>query len=183
VSTPLVDPDGDDDFDAWGAPDQSVFIAMAEAEVRKYCGWHIAPSLTVTAQRCWFGSRDLVMLPSAYVTAVDTVAIDGKIQTADTDYYWDAPNPWIRRKPMSWPKNKFALIGFTHGYDVTPIDVKAVIFELVSTAMELPASNATEIRTAQYNLKLRREIGMELTGAHRNRLGRYRIPRFGAQLC
>jgi hypothetical protein len=180
VTQPLVDPSDAADFANWAAGDKTVLISMANAEVQKYCGWHIAPSVTVTSARCWFGNRDLIMLPSAHVTAISSVTIDGTDQVADTDYYWDAPNAWIRRRPRTWPHDMFATISFTHGYATTPADVKAVVFELVSTAAELPASNATEFQTMQYNIKLRKEIGMELTEGQKHRLGRYHIPRFGA---
>ena len=178
MTTPLVDPD-DSDFTDLAAGDTSVLTAMANAEVQKYCGWHIAPSLTVTSRRCWFGNRNLIMLPSAHVTAIDSITIDGTTLVADTDYYWDAPNGWLRRRPQTWPHDKFAMVSFTHGYATTPADVKAIVFELVSTAAELPASNASEFQTMQYNIKLRPEVGMELSPGQKHRLGRYRLPRFG----
>lgn len=179
MTVPLTDA-YDDDYINWQSPDASTFMAMASAEVQKYCGWQISPSVTVTSQRLWFGGHDLIMLPSTYVTAVSSVVVDGTTQVADTDYFWDANDPFIRLAPMTWSSDRFALVTYTHGYTDTPLDVKTVIFELASTAMELPASNATQIQTMQYSFHLRREIGMELSEGQRQRLGRYRIPKFGA---
>ena len=170
----------DTDFTNWTAGSTATYVSMACAEVVRYCGWHIAPSLSVTGWRGWFGGRNMIMLPSTYVTAVSAVTIDGNAQVADTDYYWDSPNPWIRRRPLSWSNDGFALVDFTHGYAETPIDVKAVIAELVTTAQEMPASNATEFTTMQYTVKLRPDIGMVLTPQQKMRLGQYRIPRFSS---
>ena len=44
---PLV-ASGDTDLAGWLEGSQATFLEMACVEVRKFCGWHIAPSVTVT---------------------------------------------------------------------------------------------------------------------------------------
>ncbi|MGH3544272.1 MAG: hypothetical protein ACRDT5_19860 [Mycobacterium sp.] len=46
---------------------------------------------------------------------------------ADCDYVWDYPKGFLRRRPMSWPRDRFALVDFTHGYDDCPPDLKVLI--------------------------------------------------------
>lgn len=180
MTQPLVT-SSDTDLDGWQSGDQDTFLAMVCAEVQKYCGWHIAPSIPVTGQRCWFGSDDLIMLPSTYVTSVDQVTVDGQVLVADTDYFWDSPKPWIKRKQMWWPHDHFAIVNFTHGYTETPQDVKAVVFEVMATAMELPASNADRVQSMQYSFELRPDTGIALSDRQKHRLGHYRIPKFGGR--
>jgi hypothetical protein len=175
---PLV-ADTDPDLASWQAGTQDFFLKAASYEVRKFCGWHIAPNVPETGKRCWFGSKGLIMLPSTHVTSVDQVTIDGNVMVADQDYFWDEPKPWITRKLQFWPHDQFALINFSHGYDDCPPDAKAVIFEVMATAMELPASNAKRLQTMQYNFDLNPDIGVALSDKQKVRLGKYRILKFG----
>jgi hypothetical protein len=176
---PLV-ASGDADLTAWLAGTQSFYLEAASAEVRKYCGWHIAPSIPETAKRCWFGANGLIMLGSTFVTSVDQVTVDGKVLQADCDYWWDSPKGWLRHK--HWSHDHFALVDFTHGYIDTPPDVKAVIFEVVATATELPASNATEVMTEQYRFNLKNTVGVSLSEDQKSRLGQYKIRKFGGSI-
>jgi hypothetical protein len=169
----------DEDLASWQAGSQAFFLEAASYEVRKFCGWHISPTIPVTSLRCWFGSEGLIMLPSTHVTSVSEVSIDGQVMTADEDYFWDAPKPWIQRKRRFWPHDRFALISFAHGYDDCPPDVKAVIFEVMATAMELPASNASRVQTMQYSFELNPDIGIALSETQKARLGKYRVLKFG----
>jgi hypothetical protein len=182
---PALVADSDADLAAWQAGTQSFFLEAACAEVRKFCGWHIAPSVTVTDKVCWFGQGDLVMLGSTHVTEISEVTVEGTALTAGCDYTWQEPKGWLRIHPTSlqvayWPGwEPNALVSFTHGYEETPADVKAVIFEVVATAMELPASNATRFATMQYNFELNPDIGVALSETQKTRLGRYRLRSFG----
>lgn len=173
---PLV-PDDDTDLTDWQAGTQSFYLNAATAEVRKFCGWHVAPNLTVT-QRCSLRAQGYVMLKSTYVTAVDSVVIDGGTLTADTDYFWDPPKPWIIRTPAH-THDKFATVTFEHGYEECPPDVKAVVFEVMATAMELPASNASQVQTMQYSFHLNPNIGVALSDSQKDRLSTYRLTSFG----
>jgi hypothetical protein len=174
---PLV-ASNDADLTGWQSGTQATFLDMACAEVRKFCGWHIAPSNPETSKRCWFGANGLIMLGSTFVTAVDRVTVDGQVLEEDSDYWWDEPKGWLRHRHL-WPHDHFALVDFTHGYDEPPPDVKAVIFEVVATAMELPASNATEVMTEQYRFNLKTAVGVALSEDQKTRLGQYRIRKFG----
>lgn len=188
MTAPLIAAD-DADLDGWKAGDQATFLDMVCHEVRKYCGWHIAPSVSVTGKRCWFGADHKIMLGSRYVTSIQQVTVDDITLVADQDYFWDEPQGWIRRRPHFWPHNHWALVDFTHGYDEPPSDLKAIIFEVMATAMELPASNATTLQTMQYNITLNSSpngdggtavmAGVSLSRSQKERLGQYRLYKFG----
>lgn len=175
---PLV-ASNDEDLANWQSGDQNTFLEMACAEVRRFCGWHVSPSVPVTDKRCWFGSEGLIMLPSTFVTSVDSVTVDGEVLVADCDYWWDEPKPWLRRRLNFWPRDRFAVIDFTHGFTDAPLDVKAVVAEVLATSMELPASNASEVETMQYKFKLNPAIGVSLSEDQKYRLRPYKITSFG----
>lgn len=185
MTQPLI-ADDDADLAGWQSGSQATFLAMASAEVTKFCGWHIAPEVTYTDKRLYVGERGLVMLKSTHVTEITSVVMDGVTLTADTDYSWDEPKGWLRVHPQSLPSNwghvPSVLVSYTSGFDETPSDVKAVVFEMMTTSIELPASNAIEIEATQYRFKLNESIGVALSDNQKDRLGAYRLRSFGGQV-
>ncbi|OBF77092.1 hypothetical protein [Mycolicibacterium fortuitum] len=167
----LVDPaDLEGKFEA-GNPE--FFVTAAEAEVRKFCGWHIAPSVTVTNGRYPAGERGLVMLPSLHVTDVASVAVDGH-ELDQHDYDWE-PCGLITRRLPSWSCDPYVTVTWTHGYEVCPADIAAVVFELASSAIELPASPARDVTAGPFRLVLGGAVGLTLDKNQRDRLANYRI--------
>src|SRR4051812_17931640 len=69
------------DLDDYQAGDPTQLLTAAEAVVRAYCGWHIAPSRTdtITTVGIFTGS---LFLPTLYLTAVVSVTEDGTLLTA-----------------------------------------------------------------------------------------------------
>lgn len=112
-------------------------LEQAEALVRAYCGWHIAPSRedTVTI-RVLGGER--VFLPSMHVTAVDSVSEAGVALTVDTEYTWDTPSGVLRR--TYWAYDELVEVAFTHGYEDVPADVTAVVQAVAQRAVDNPGS-------------------------------------------
>lgn len=184
--------------------DPEFFVRSAEAAVRKYCGWHIAPSVDVADGRYPVGERGLIVLPSLHVTAVRSVTVCGK-ELDRSDYSWDESGV-IHRLTTAWPvfsagmgylddfgdyygdyagyygvfggypQTHYARVSFTHGYAKTPPDVAAVIFEMASKAIEMPAPSATDIQAGPFRAKLRDTEGLTLTVGQKERLASYRIP-------
>lgn len=180
--------------------DPEFFVRSAEAAVRKYCGWHIAPSANVLNGRYPVGSRGLIVLPSLQVTAVQSVSVCGK-DLDPSEYSWDESGI-IHRLTTAWPMLRagagylddfgdyagyyslfgsyppsgIAQVSFTHGYAKTPPDVAAVIFEMASKAIELPAASATDIQAGPFRAKLRDTEGLTLTAGQKERLSGYRLP-------
>lgn len=164
--------------------DPEFFLRCAEAGVRKYCGWHIAPSERAVDLRCSVGQMGVIMLPSLHVTDVEKVFVEDR-ELETTEYEWDAAG-FINRNTVTWPRryywpvygypaNRPALVTFTHGYEEVPMDVKAVILELAAKAIELPASAASEIKGGPFQIKFGSGIGLALTSHQVDRLAGYRI--------
>lgn len=70
----LVTPE---DLGAYLSGDSERALAAAEAAVRAFCGWHVAPSKTEVVTVWGAGDRS-VLLPSLYVAAVASVTVDGE---------------------------------------------------------------------------------------------------------
>lgn len=112
-------------------------LLQAEATVRDYCGWHIAPSREETVTFAWPTGRRL-MLPSLYVTAA-TVVVDGIEQVLDTDYSVHR-NGWLDRLPYGarWSGDVAAAI--VHGYEIPPGAVTAAVQALAQNAIDNPGA-------------------------------------------
>jgi hypothetical protein len=141
-------------------------LLQAESQVRGFCGWHIAPSRseTVTFDR---PTGERLMLPSLYVTSVDSVTIDGVPQVLDSDYRVHR-NGWISRLPYGsgW-SGDLVEVTFTHGYSDPPASVTAAVQALASNAVTAAGLS-------------RKTVGpftdvYELPGDLLARLGAYRI--------
>lgn len=199
MTEPLVSAD-DDDWTAFKAAAPEYFLGAAGAEVRRYVGWHLAPSVTVTVS-VEIGSQGIIMLPSRYVTAVSEVVIatgqdDGEttgLRLDPADYSWHTGG-WIVRRgggpylggfyygptPYYVPAMNHgrAQVTFTHGYTELPDDVKAVVFELAQSAADLPSGNVSSIAGPNgYQVDLSQDAGLSLNKDQKNRLANYRIGR------
>lgn len=113
------------------APDDDERLEQAEAKVRTYCRWHIAPSREETVTLYFDGYTNLLFLPSLHVTDVSLV-VEGTTELATTDYAWRA-NGILKRVGGWWSReNEGVTITFTHGYDEPPADVTAAVQELAA---------------------------------------------------
>ena len=115
-------------------------LDQAEALVRSYCGWHIAPSrtgtLTLGPVRDWRRGRSRIILPSLNVTAV-TVTADGVTQVIDDEYVWTAPEA-ILHDVAGWSDT--LVVSFTHGYSEPPAEVTAIVQSIAQRAVNNPGS-------------------------------------------
>lgn len=102
-------------------------LEQAEAIVRAYCGWHIAPSREETVYLRARGGRSL-LLPSMYVTDVASVTDDGTPLVLEDDYLWSQAGV-ISRPDLSYATWGYTevVVEFTHGYDIPPPDVTAAV--------------------------------------------------------
>lgn len=186
---PLVSKE-DPDYASFQSGDDTFFLNAAGREVRKYCGWHIYPSKVEENVRREITRGGVILLKSLYVTDVSSVIVDGRtlVPPPPAGQSWDAPGQprpeyrWetagiIHRTWPSWPRDDWATVSFTHGYDELPEDIKAVVFELAIKAKELPAGNIRSIGTAGFQYTLG-QLGLGLDDLQRNRLADYRIVTF-----
>lgn len=115
-------------------------LDQAEALVRSYCGWHIAPSRAATITRTpvagWLRGRSRIFLPSLHVTAV-TVTLDDVTQVAEGEYTWASPDSFI--SDIAGWSDSLALT-FTHGYTDVPAEVAGVVQSIAQRAVNNPGS-------------------------------------------
>lgn len=127
-------------------------LLQAEAVVRDFCGWHIAPVRTQSVVLHGLGASSL-LLPSLYVTGVVSV-VQGDGTEVDPEHYeWTKggvlrpkggltwwhyfSHPWhLRTDPVT--------VTFTHGYEQPPPPVTAVVQAVAQRAMDNPRSLVRE---------------------------------------
>ena len=91
-------------------------LEQAEAAVRNYCGWHIAPiavdTVTITKPR-----SATFVLPSLYVTEVTSITRDGELLD-DSTYTW-SPAGVVTAYSGVWSGDEL-VVNFIHGHDPVP---------------------------------------------------------------
>lgn len=163
--------DGDDDF----------LLIQAEALVRDYCGWHIAPSRTetLTLDGIDYGT---IFLPSKYVTAVSTLTVDGTVASA-SNYTWDQSGRIYLYSSSS--SNRQIVVALTHGYTQPPAVVTAQIVDIVMRAKAASGlGGMSHLRVGQVDRSV--AVGADgqpqntvaLTAANRAALRSYALPGF-----
>lgn len=190
----------DPDWASFQNQDADFYVRAAGAEVRRYCGWHIFPSVTETVSDLRVGSQGIIELPSMHVTAVASVALQvpagplidavvldpgqytwfeyGVIESAAASgdgwsgfYYGSAGYA-----PAPAGRFGLATVTFTHGYAVVPDVVKSVAYELASAALEMKAGNVKSVDTPGFRLQPTQNFGVNLNGEQKCRLASYAVP-------
>ena len=187
----------DPDWASYRNQDPDFYMRAAGAEVRRHCGWHIYPSITETVADLRIGSRGIIGLPSMHVTAVASVAFQnrgGDLVVVDpVNYTWfdygviesssAVGGDWsgFYYGPGGWASVPgaqfgFATVTFTHGYAAVPDDVKSVVYELASTALEVNAGNVKMVETPGFRLQPSLNFGVNLNPEQKSRLATYTVP-------
>lgn len=199
TTEPLVSSD-DAAWQAFQNQDPAWFLAAAGREVRRYCGWHLAGSVTVTLGNLKIGSHGIIMLPTRHLTAVSEVIIQTGhddqgatgVRLDPGDYTWNVGG-WITRRGIGGPylggydycpnpiygplsEPGWAQVTFTHGYDDLPADIKAVIFELATSTTDTPSGNVTSVSAPNgYGVDYSQPPGLALNADQKARLSNYRL--------
>jgi hypothetical protein len=156
-------------------------LEQAEALVRAYCGWHIAPSRADETVTINSNGSDKIMLPSLYVTAVSSVVVDSTTTlVAGQDYTWEtwgevllSSRLWVSR--YGWPLAS-VVVTFTHGYADAPFELTPIIQSLASRAIDSPGT-LTQVGQVRYATGPDgTALGMSLTQGEKDALAPYRIP-------
>lgn len=117
--------------------DETDRLYQAEALVRSYCGWHIAPSRVETFTLDGSGSP-LMVLPTLRLTAVTSVTNDGVVVDPATLEWSEAG---ALRLPCwgywTW-KYRGVVVEATHGYDKAPFDLAGAVQAIASRASNNP---------------------------------------------
>ena len=147
-------------------------LAKAEAAVRAYCGWHVAPVVTETLVLDGNGATRIV-LPSLRVVSVDAVVVDG---VTVTDPEWFASGILCGRfseRPRS------VEVTLAHGYESLPVELESVLLDMASgdTSGEAPiASKKLGDFQVNYATSADSSSGASVAASARTILDRYRLP-------
>lgn len=151
-------------------------LDQAEGLVRSYCGWHIAPSRLDTATFASDWSLKL-LLPSMFVTAIASVAVDGTV--LDSDSYGFTSNGVLTLRGWGyWPGE--TVVSFTHGYTVPPPEVTGVVQAVGQRAVSNPGS-ATRMQAGPFLMSpsltgAGQAVPLALLDSEKSILDAYRIP-------
>lgn len=105
-------------------------LAAALAAARKYCGWHVMPSLVghvVTVD----GSNDAVLpLPTLSLTTLTSVVEDG-VTLSVPDLVWSTGRTLRKRSGVRWTwKYGAVVVTMTHGFTTVP-DWDAAVLAMI----------------------------------------------------
>lgn len=160
------------------------FMRAAAEEVRNYCGWHIAPSVTETIDKLIIGSQGIILVPSLYVTDVANVVVDDNQVLDQRGYHWFQQGFIETRSPvyrhgfsgLAGAGSPVCSVTLTHGYQTCPLPVKAVIFDLMETAYDTPSGSVHSVTAPGYGVTFANEdTQVQMTPGQMTRLAPYRI--------
>lgn len=127
LSTPSADPTTDD-------------LAAAEAIVRKYCGWHVAPVIIEDLVLDGTGTGSL-FIKSLRVVGIHSAEVDGTVLDPETLEWSEAG--YVRTSGV-WPdKLRAVKLTVEHGFDEVP-DVVSVIRSIAARASASPTGVVRE---------------------------------------
>lgn len=152
-------------------------LGQAEALVRAYCGWHIAPSRADVTETVRALDSRTVLIPSMHVTGVTSVTDAGGI-IADTDYEWSSSGI-LTRTVGSWTSGDIT-VAFTHGYDAAPAEVAGVVQAVAQRAVNNPGSVPQEqvgpFGSTNSQVGSGQAPALALLDAEKAAIDRYRLP-------
>ena len=155
-------------------------LEQAEALVRAYCGWHIAPSRTETVTLAGNNGRTL-MLPSMHVTAVNSITSDADTPLTADDYDWSAAGV-LTARTYAWTGRSIT-VSITHGYTEPPAEVTGIVQAIAQRAVDNPGSRPREqagpFADAYSQVGANQAPTLALLDSERAALRRYRIPAVG----
>jgi len=118
-------------------PSVDANVAAAEGLVRRFCKWHIGPSLTEVVVVDGSGAA-VQMLPTLMLTDVVAATSDGTTLNVATDFDWSA-NGYLEMVDGVWSRRLRGVTAtITHGYDVMPDEVQALIDRLAQRILDDP---------------------------------------------
>lgn len=157
--------------------DPALLLAAAEAAVRAYCGWHIAPVRTEDVVVNGSGGQ-VLGLPTMLLETVNTITEDGAT-VAVSDVSWSRVGYLHRTQP--WTSSlRGVTANITHGYDDVPAEVRAVVLSVAARAVVSPDGvvrqqvGGVSVTFSQNGFNV--AGGVALLDHERAALDRYRLP-------
>ena len=155
--------------------DSQWWIRAAQSAVRRYCGWHVAPSITETVRVDAYGGQ-VLYLPSKHVTAIASISVDGE---AVAEFDWSEAGTVVLRSG-SWPDRPGAVqVDLTHGWPVDDVpEVAALILAVGKRARTQPgviASQSVNGASVSYQSAGGAPLSVPLLSIEKEMLAPYRL--------
>lgn len=136
MSEPAPELADTDQLTTYRAGDPALLLAAAEATVRSYCRWHIAPARVDDEVTVDGSGSPVLALPTLHLSGVtsiteDTVPVDAAGVQWSTAGYLYRPTPWTT-------KLRGVTATITHGYPEVPVEVQAVVLAVAARAVVSP---------------------------------------------
>lgn len=129
-------------------PTAEVMLEATSNMIRRYCGWHIYPSVEFDLTMDAPGGR-VLQLPSRYVTDVASISAAGTL-TDPGVYRWSQLGE-VERVTTWWGPTAFwptgfrlLQVAFTSGYEDPPAELTALVLSVVSRALVNPSGVTRE---------------------------------------
>lgn len=156
--------------------DAQWWIRAAQSAVRRFCGWHVAPSVSEVLRVDSYGGR-VLHLPSKHVTAIESVSVDGEDLAGQFD--WSEAGTVVLRSG-SWPDRPGAVqVSLTHGWDVDEApEVAALILAVGKRARTQPgviASQSVNGASVAYQTAGGAPLSVPLLEIEKSMLATYRL--------
>lgn len=113
------------------------WMHAAQRQIRKECGWHVAPSLTHTIRLDGYGG-DTLVLPSLHVTDLTSVKFDGVEHMQDCAW---SRHGTIVLKNGCFPDMPGSIeVTLTDGWDLDEVpELQSLLLSIARRAMSQPA--------------------------------------------
>ena len=126
----------------YGDPRIETAIKAASQAIRNYCGWHVSPSLTCTANPA--GGAAVTRLPAAYVSGITSVK-ESSVTVDSSEYEW-RKDGLLKRVHSCWPSKYDSIeVVYTAGYDADAVpDLLDAVCSIVTGVLAVSAGVTAE---------------------------------------
>lgn len=160
--------------------DNSLYVKAAQAAVRSYCGWHVAPIIEETLTVDGSGTRR-ILLPTKHLLAVTEVNETIQGQTLQvTDYTWSMAGILKRDDKPFTDNYRSVTVTIKHGWNPEDVpDIQALIIQMARRAANAPAgivrSQSVNGATVTMDMSGGGAPMINLLASEKSSLARYRL--------
>ena len=152
------------------------WMQAAQASIRRFCGWHVAPSISETLRVDAYGGR-VLHLPSKHVTGLSAVTVAGVDWTDRVD--WSAAGT-VQLRHGFWPDAPGAVcVEIEHGWDADDVpEIEALILTIAKRAKSQPgvvASQSVNGASVSYQTAGGAPLSVPLLTIEKEMLAPYRL--------